>query len=103
MFTDTGNRKIDELVTDVIARSSEMTDDQIWQYAYSRLELLSRREGFREATDTEVRSRVWYRLVDAQVIRDPSKVDYWFYVNWFNIGETEWRDQFKKLVAEVVG
>jgi len=98
MFTDAG----DQLVADIAARAVELsktqTDDATWQYAYSRLELLSRTPEFAEATDTEVRESLWTALCQTGAIQDQNTVQYWFYVDWLTLGQTGYEDQFQQLV-----
>lgn len=62
--------------------AGQLTDDELWQWCYSSLELLSRNKGFGEATDTEVRQAAWDWLVSEGMINGDT-TNYWFYVDWY--------------------
>lgn len=100
MFSTDGNQRVQQILEDTIRIAAGLTDDQIWEYAYSRLELLSREAGFGEATDTEVRSRLWQSLTDAGHIRDWQATNYWFYVDWHLdfADRKNFRDRFLETV-----
>ena len=85
MFSQQGNQLVWSIFQDTaqLKLAEKFTNnDQIWRYAYSRLELLSREQGFREASDTVVREQLWNHLCDTLVIDDWLHVNYWFYVDW---------------------
>ena len=75
-----------QIVESAMDRAGTVTDDGLWQWAYSSLELLSKDPQFKEATDTEVRQSVWDHLVQEQMI-DPERTNYWFYIEWYEMEE----------------
>lgn len=96
MFTPAGNQAVRDIVVATIdfAKRLGMPDDEVWQLAYSRLEMLSRVNGFAEATDTEVRELVWEQLIQSGAIAQPDQVNYWFYIDWLDLDEPDWTDRF---------
>lgn len=82
MFSTDGNQRVQQILDDTVRIAPGLTDDEIWQYAYSRLELLSREDEFGEATDTEVRENLWAALIDGRHFQSWKSVNYWFYVDW---------------------
>lgn len=99
MFSEAGNQRVADILKRAVELSSELNDDDaVWQYAYSRLELLGREAEFGEATDTAVRSSLWEALIDAGAIKNWHQVQYWFYVDWLDLGQPNYVDLFKKQV-----
>lgn len=100
MFSTDGNRRVRQILDDTIRIAPGLTDDEIWQYAYSRLELLSREDGFGEATDTEVRENLWGALIDGRHFQSWKSVNYWFYVDWIIevANQNAKRDRFLETV-----
>jgi glutamine synthetase len=83
MFSTDGNQRVQQILEDTIRIAAGLTDDEIWEYAYSRLEMLRREDGFGEAADTEVREHLWQALINGQHFQSWKSVNYWFYVNWY--------------------
>lgn len=100
MFSTDGNRRVQQILDDTIRIAPGLTDDEIWQYAYSRLELLSREDKFGEATDTEVREDLWGALIKGRLFQSWKSVNYWFYVDWgFELlNKDAPRDRFQETV-----
>ena len=82
MFSNEGEQRVQQIVESAMDLAGSVTDDGLWQWAYSSLELLSKDPQFKEATDTEVCQSVWDHLVQEQMI-DPQKTNYWFYIEWY--------------------
>lgn len=57
MFTDFGNRAVYGIA--VAAKTMKLNNEVSWGVVYRALELLAEKEGFEEATDTEVREAVY--------------------------------------------
>ena len=81
MFTNKGNTAVQSIFDRCLEIAAELTDDEVWQYAYSRLELLSRDDATSEAISDAVRDQLWQQLLDVYAIKDESAVDQWFYEN----------------------
>lgn len=84
MFSNEGNRRVQQIVESAMDRAGTVTDNELWQWTYSSLELLSREPDFKEATDTEVREQIWELLCNEQMI-DRMHTQYWFYINWYDL------------------
>jgi len=78
MFSAEGAARVQQIVETAYDLAGQLTDDKLWRWCYSNLELLSR-AGHPEAADTAVREEVWQWLVEQQWI-DPQQVNYWFFV-----------------------
>ena len=74
MFTPAGNREVQKIVQTV--QDSKLKNNKAWSLAFNELDILSQREGFTEAMDTEVRERV-YRALDRLDIIDVYEVDFY--------------------------
>ena len=80
MFSDKGNTAVQMIFDRCLELAPDLTDIELWQYAYSRLEQLSRNANMSEATDTAVRGSLWDQLIDAYAIRNLDQADYKFFV-----------------------
>ena len=60
MFTPAGNREVHKIVETV--QDSKLHNEAAWKLAYNELDILSQREGFEEAMDTDVRDHVYFAL-----------------------------------------
>ena len=56
MFTPAGNREVQKIVESV--QDTKLKNNEAWRFAYNELDILSQREGFTEAMDTDVRDHV---------------------------------------------
>ncbi len=68
MFTDQGNEQV-QLIVDAVTRT-DLKNNEAWSLAYNELDILSQREGFTAAMDTEVRDHVYSALQGLQIIAD---------------------------------
>ena len=68
MFTPAGNREVHKIV-DAVQRTG-LKNNAAWSLAYNELDILSQREGFTEAMDTEVRDHVYSALQQLKIIND---------------------------------
>lgn len=68
MFTPAGNREVHKIVETV--QDSKLKNDEAWRFAYNELDILSQREGFTEAMDTDVRDHVYSALQRLKIIDD---------------------------------
>ena len=68
MFTDNGNKEVHKIVETV--QDSKLKNNEAWSLAYNELDILSQREGFTEAMDTDVRDHVYCKLQHLKVIDD---------------------------------
>ena len=68
MFTPEGNREVQKIVETV--QDSKLKNNDAWKFAYNELDILSQREGFTEAMDTDVRDHVYFALQSLQIIDD---------------------------------
>ena len=57
MFTDAGNRAVYGIA--LMAKTMRLAPEISWSKVQKALELLAEKEGFEEATDTEVREAVY--------------------------------------------
>ena len=73
MFTDNGNKEVHKVVETV--QASNLHNEAAWKLAYNELDILSQREGFEEAMDTDVRDRVYFTLNGLNII-DELEVDF---------------------------
>ena len=68
MFTAAGDEAVHAVVQRVV--NSGLFNNEAWSLAYNELDILSQREGFTEAMDTEVRDHVYCELSRLKVIDD---------------------------------
>lgn len=68
MFTPQGNREVQKIVEAV--QDSKLKNNEAWGLAYNELDILSQREGFTEAMDTDVRDHVFLALENLNIIDD---------------------------------
>ena len=68
MFTPQGNREVRKIVETV--QDSKLKNNEAWSLAYNELDILSQREGFTEAMDTDVRDHVYFALQQLDIIDD---------------------------------
>ena len=68
MFTPAGNREVQKIVETV--ERTGLKNNAAWSLAYNELDILSQREGFTEAMDTDVRDHVYSALQRLKVIND---------------------------------
>ena len=66
MFTPQGNREVQKIVETV--QDSKLHNEAAWKLAYNELDILSQREGFTEAMDTDVRDHVYFALNRLNII-----------------------------------
>jgi len=66
MFTPAGNREVHKIVETV--QDSKLHNEAAWKLAYNELDILSQREGFEEAMDTDVRDHVYFALNRLNII-----------------------------------
>ena len=85
MFTPAGDEQVQRIVEQAVDIAGTCTDDELWQWCYASLEVLSSEHEFREATDTEVRESVFRCLVAEKMINHET-TDYGFYVAWYGPG-----------------
>lgn len=69
MFTDRGNRAVQDIYDRCLELAQELTDHEVWRYAYSRLAQLSYNDSTSEATEPAVVDTLGQALVDAYAIR----------------------------------
>jgi len=68
MFTPQGNREVHKIVETV--QDTKLKNNDAWSLAYNELDILSQREGFTEAMDTDVRDHVYCALQRLKIIND---------------------------------
>ena len=68
MFTPAGNREVQKIVESV--QDTKLKNNEAWRFAYNELDILSQREGFTEAMDTDVRDHVYCALQRLKIIDD---------------------------------
>jgi hypothetical protein len=68
MFTPQGNREVQKIVETV--QDTKLKNNDAWSLAYNELDILSQREGFTEAMDTDVRDHVYCALQRLKIIDD---------------------------------
>ena len=68
MFTAAGDEAVHAVVQRVV--NSGLFNNEAWSLAYNELDILSQREGFTEAMDTDVRDHVYFALQDLDIIDD---------------------------------
>ena len=79
MFSDKGNALVQDIFDRCLELATDLTDTEVWEYAYSRLELLSRNDATSEATNEAVCDLLWQALIEAYAIRNEDTVNYWFF------------------------
>ena len=75
MFTPAGNREVHNIV-DAVQRTG-LKNNAAWSLAYNELDILSQREGFTEAMDTDVREHVFLALENLNIIDDYEDTDFY--------------------------
>ena len=68
MFTPQGNREVQKIVETV--QDTKLKNNDAWSLAYNELDILSQREGFTEAMDTDVRDHVYFTLNRLNIINE---------------------------------
>ena len=68
MFTPQGNQEVQKIVETV--QDTKLKNNDAWSLAYNELDILSQREGFTEAMDTDVRDHVYCALQRLKIIDD---------------------------------
>lgn len=68
MFTDNGNKEVHKIVE--LVQASDLLNEAAWKLAYNELDILSQREGFTEAMDTDVRDHVYFTLNRLNIINE---------------------------------
>jgi hypothetical protein len=75
MFTPAGNREVQKIVETV--QNSKLKNNKAWRFAFNELDILSQREGFTEAMDTDVREHVFLALENLNIIDDYEDTDFY--------------------------
>lgn len=100
MFTEEGNARVQQIAEQALDLAGRVTDQELWLWCYCRLELLSRKKEFAEATDTAVREHLWDWLHAEHLLSRDREIGNWYPMDWylFNSNST---DQFERFVEEL--